>query len=404
PAPRTGERLAEFCDAGDAARRTAPHIADLTLNFQRLLAAPSIASKRWIFEQYDTTVRTNTLLGPGAADAAVVRIKGTPRALALSTDGNGRWCWLDPYAGAMAAVAEAARNVATTGALPIAATNCLNFGNPEKPEVMWQFSRAIDGIAAACRALDVPITGGNVSFYNETLGRSIYPTPVIGVLGVLDDASRAMGMAFRRAGDVIVLLDGAGSFLPHSVSPSPLGGISPPRQELAAMQREFSSSEYARTIHGVVGGAPPAINLDAEKRLINALVAVVASGQALSAHDVSDGGLAVALAESCFAATGDLGVEVEWDNGEWLVASVTPPPVEFALFGEHGARAVVSCAAESLARIDAIARQYGVASRVLGRVTRGSFGIQVDGQTVVSADAAPLREIWAHALQRALGM
>ena len=198
PAPVAQERLVEFGAAG----------ADLTENFRALLAAPAIASKRWIWEQYDYMVRTNTLEPPGAGDAAVVRIKGTKRALALSSDGNGRWCRLDPFVGAQLAVAEAARNVACSGAKPMAATNCLNFGSPEKPEVMWQFSRAIDGIAEACTALEIPITGGNVSFYNETLGRSIDPTPVLGVLGMIEDASRALGMAFRAEGDVVLLLDG----------------------------------------------------------------------------------------------------------------------------------------------------------------------------------------------------
>ena len=189
---------------------------DLTANFKRLLASPTIASKHWITEQYDTSVRTNTLAGPGASDAAIVRIKeseknGVLRALALSTDCNGRWCQLNPKLGAMHAVAEAARNVAASGARPIAATNCLNFGSPEKPEVMWQFSQTIDGLGEACTALGTPITGGNVSFYNETLGKSIYPTPVIGILGILDDASKALKIAFRNEGDIIVLLNGANS-------------------------------------------------------------------------------------------------------------------------------------------------------------------------------------------------
>src|SRR3981081_3260224 len=177
-----------------------PEGANLTENFVKLLASPAIASKRWITEQYDTSVRTNTLAGPGASDAAVIRIKdpqkgGTMRGLALATDGNGRWCQLNPRVGAMHAVAEAARNVAASGARPIAATNCLNFGSPEKPEVMWQFSQAIDGLGEACTALGTPITGGNVSFYNQTLGKSIYPTPVIGVLGILDDASQGLKVA-----------------------------------------------------------------------------------------------------------------------------------------------------------------------------------------------------------------
>ena len=222
---------------------------DLTENFRRLLASPAIASKYWITEQYDSMVRTNTRVGPGAGDAAVLRLKETKRALALATDGNGRWGFLAPRLGAMHAVAEAARNVACTGARPIAATNCLNFGNPEKPEVMWQFTEAIDGIADACRVLETPITGGNVSFYNETLGKPIYPTPVLGVLGLLENADDALGSAFRNEGDVIVLLDaGAAAAV-----------------DAKTRESEFSSSEYAKTIQGIVAGAPPAIDLDGRK-------------------------------------------------------------------------------------------------------------------------------------------
>ena len=186
----------------------APEGTDLTKNLAKLLASPTIASKEWITEQYDSMVRTNTLARPGASDAAVVRIKETKRALALSTDGNGRWCYLNPKVGAMHAVAEASRNVAASGARPIAATNCLNFGSPEKPEVMWQFSQAIDGLGEACIALGAPITGGNVSFYNETLGKSIYPTPTIGILGILEDGDHVLKVAFRKEGDVVLLLDG----------------------------------------------------------------------------------------------------------------------------------------------------------------------------------------------------
>src|SRR5271170_743780 len=181
----------------------APEGTDLTENFRRVLASPTIASKGWITEQYDSMVRTNTRFGPGVGDAAVLRLKETQRSLALSTDGNGRWSFLSPKLGAMHAVAESARNVACAGARPIAATNCLNFGNPEKPEVMWQFTEAIDGIAEACRVLETPITGGNVSFYNETLGKAIYPTPVLGVLGLLEDAECALGSGFRNEGDLI---------------------------------------------------------------------------------------------------------------------------------------------------------------------------------------------------------
>ena len=392
----------------------APEGTNLTANFVKLLSSPAIASKRWITEQYDTSVRTNTLAGPGASDAAVVRIKdpqtGTiKRALALSTDGNGRWCQLNPRVGAMHAVAEAARNVAASGARPIAATNCLNFGSPEKPEVMWQFSETIDGLAEACTALNTPITGGNVSFYNETLGKSIYPTPVIGVLGILDDASKVLKIAFREAGDVILLLDGSavgatlgspgangGAAAAGGASPAPTFGLA----------REFSSSEYSKTISCIVAGEPPAIDLAAEKSLQDCLVALAAEGVLQSAHDISDGGLAVTLAESCFASTSDSSVG----------AGFAPPALgatanlnddlassEHALFNERGARAIVSVTPSKLAAVLHTARQYNVAARELGQVTRdGSFRIEHKGRAVIDSSVETLRDVWANSLERAL--
>ncbi len=348
----------------------APEGASLTQNFVKLLSSPAIASKRWITEQYDTSVRTNTLAGPGASDAAVVRIKDpktgvVKRGMALATDGNGRWCQLNPRVGAMHAVAEAARNVAASGARPIAATNCLNFGSPEKPEVMWQFSQVIDGVGEACTALGTPITGGNVSFYNETLGKSIYPTPVIGVLGILDDASRVLKIAFREDGDIILLLDGVASTVgARYIVPS---------SENAA--REFSSSEYSKTVGGIVAGEPPAIDLSAEKRLIDCLVALAAEGSLQSAHDLSDGGLAVTLAESCFAANG-LGANAKLEK---------TGPAEAALFGERGARAV--------------------AAHEIGNVIRGdAFRIQYRGSAVIDSSIPALRDSWAHSLERTLKM
>ena len=354
----------------------APPNADLSENFRCLLASPAIASKRWIFEQYDHMVRTNTRVFPGSGDAAVLRIKETKRAIALATDGSGRWCQLSPRTAAMHAVAEAARNVACSGARPVAATNCLNFGNPEKPEIMGQFSETIDGIAEACRALDVPITGGNVSFYNETLGRAIYPTPVLGVLGILEDADCALAMGFRNEGDAIILLE----------------GVSAQQQDTDALRREFSSSEYAKTIHGIVSGTPPAISLAAERALIDSLVALAADRAIESAHDLSEGGLAVALAESCFA-------------GENLSAEVvieTRFPAEFALFGETGARAILSAGSGSLARVLQIAAQYKVTARQIGTVTRGAFSIQVNGQSRIRGPEDSLRQIWAGSLEQAI--
>jgi phosphoribosylformylglycinamidine synthase subunit PurL len=353
---------------------------DLSANFSRLLASPTIASKHWITEQYDSMVQTNTTFGPGAGDAAVLRLKESKRALALATDGNGRWGFLAPRLGAMHAVAEAARNVACSGARPIAATNCLNFGNPEKPEVMWQFSEAIDGIAEACRVLETPITGGNVSFYNETLGKAIYPTPVLGVLGLIEDAECALGSGFASEGGVILVLDGSA----HD------GGL-----KAAATKNDFASSEYANTIHGIVAGLPPAIDLAAEKRLIDCLVALAGERAASSAHDVSDGGLAVSVAESCFGRDG-LSAEIAID-----AASPEDFP-EAALFGERGARAVVSVAPALLARVNEIAAQYQVRAQRVGTVTRGEFRILYQGAAVIQGSIESFRRVWSELLPKAI--
>jgi len=358
----------------------------LSGNFLRLLASPTIASKHWITEQYDSMVQTNTTFGPGAGDAAVLRLKESKRALALATDGNGRWGFLAPRLGAMHAVAEAARNVACSGARPIAATNCLNFGNPEKPEVMWQFSEAIDGIAEACRVLETPITGGNVSFYNETLGKAIYPTPVLGVLGLMEDAECALGAGFRNEGDVIFLLDGM------SDGATKDGG---PACGTAATKTDFASSEYSKTIHGVVAGLPPAIDLAAEKRLIDCLVALAGERAVLSAHDVSDGGLAVSLAEACFGRDG-LAAEISID------AAGAEDFAEAALFGERGARAVVSVAPALLARVNEIAAQYKVRAQRIGTVTRGEFRIQYQGAAVIQGSIESFRRTWSEALPKAI--
>ncbi len=374
---------------GEGHLKLAPAGTNLTENFKKLLAAPTIASKRWVYQQYDHMVQTNTMQYPGAADAAVVRVKGTNRALALSTDCNGRWCFLNPREGAKAAVAEAARNVACTGARPIAATNCLNFGSPEKPEVMWQFSEVIDGIAEACAALGTPITGGNVSFYNETLGKSIYPTPTIGILGLIEDQSCAAGMAFRAAGDAIVLLDGSAQ---EAASPE-------------RIQSEFASCEYAKSVLGVVGGTPPAVDLAAEKRLIECLLALTGESAIASAHDVSDGGMAVALAECCFAAQAS-----DQQSPRTLGATVAAgadlgvrPPDEVIVFGERGARAVVSCAPEKLAQVLALAARYNVSAQKIGAVnSSGTFHIEVNGAAILDSSLSSLQEAWATAVERAL--
>src|SRR6185436_16586462 len=291
--------------AEDVSALAAP--ADLGETLLTLLASPTIACKRWVYRQYDSTVRTNTLVGPGS-DAAVVRVKGTTKALAISLDGNGRYCWLDPYQGAKLAVAEACRNVAASGAIPIGATNCLNFGNPEKPEIMGQLVLAIHGIGDACRALEAPITGGNVSLYNETDGKAIHPTPIIGVVGLIEDARKVLRRGFRRAGARVLLL--------------------------GATHDDVGGSEYLRVIHGRLAGRPPKLDLDGEKRLHALMGEAAAAGLLESAHDLSDGGLAVALAECCFAGE-EPGLGATLDLPTGLRDDVL-------LFAETGARMVVT--------------------------------------------------------------
>ncbi len=275
-----------------------------------LLSSPNIASKQWVWRQYDHQVLTNTVIGPGH-DAAVLRIRGTRRAIALKTDGNGRYCYLDPFAGGAIAVAEAARNVVCTGAQPIAATDCLNFGNPEKPEVYYQLEQAIRGMAAACEALGTPVISGNVSLYNETMGAAVYPTPVVGMLGLIEDVDRRCDAAFRTTGDVVMLLGQGG--------------------EVAGRAADLAGSEYLKLVHGVVAGRP-AIDLGAEAAVQRCTLAAIRAGLLSSAHDCSDGGLAVALAEC--AAWGGLGLDA--------AGLPIDGRLDAALFGEAQSRIVVS--------------------------------------------------------------
>jgi phosphoribosylformylglycinamidine synthase subunit PurL len=333
--------------------------------FRRLLASPTIASKRWVYRQYDHMVRTNTLVPPGMG-AGVVRVKGTNRALALSVDGNGRYVYLDPFAGAQLAVAEAARNVACTGAQPIGATNCLNFGNPEKPEIMWQLARVVEGMAAACRALDIPITGGNVSLYNETDGRAVLPTPVLGVVGLIEDASRIVRRAFQRDGDAIVLL-----------------GTGAP---------ELGGSEYLKTMHGVVQGTPPALDLVHEAALQRLLVHCTAEGLIRSAHDCAEGGLAIALAECCFE-TG-LGVVAEVPG---LDADVGFRAIA-TLFSESASRVVLSVDPDLVDRLVESAKHEGVPAAVIGRVGGERICVSVVGAGGIDESLETAERIWANAI------
>jgi phosphoribosylformylglycinamidine synthase len=310
-----------------------PEERDAAWTLRELLSSPTIASKAWVYRQYDTSVRTNTMLGPGG-DAAVLRLRGTRKALAVKTDCNGRYVYLEPRTGGRIAVAESARNVACTGARPMAITNCLNFGNPRRPEVFFQFREAVGGMAEACDALGTPVTGGNVSLYNESPNGAVFPTPVIGMIGLAGDIDHVTRATFQQAGDTIVLL---------GEPTSELGG-----------------SEYLARIHGVTAGAPPRCDLQAERRLIDALLESIRSGVVSSAHDCSDGGLAVALAE-CAMANRDQRFSATIDLTAWGGI-----PRRALLFGEAQGRVVVST--DSADVVERIAASHGVPARRIGVV------------------------------------
>jgi len=332
-----------------------PEPEEYTDVLKKLLSTPTVANKSWIFEQYDTMVQTNTIQLPGG-DAAVVRIKGTSKALSMKTDANGRFVYLNPRRGAQIAVAESARNVACTGAKPVAVTNCLNFGNPYKPEAYWQFKEAVLGIGEACRALETPVTGGNVSFYNENPEGAIYPTPVIGMLGVLEDVRNMVTASFKNEGDVLLLI--------------------------GENRGEIGGSEYLKRIHNRVSGDCPALDLEREKALQQFLVEAAKEHVLESAHDVSEGGLAVALAESGILGDGDAwGAQVE------LVSEIRP---DFLLFGEDQSRVVVSVRPENLEKVQALVQSYGIPWARIGQVARDRFTILVNHQTVIDADIQKL--------------
>jgi phosphoribosylformylglycinamidine synthase subunit PurL len=347
---------------------------DFTTDLKVLLASSNICSKRWIWQQYDHMVQTNTVDTPGASDAGVIRIKGSQRALAMALDGNGRWCYLDPKLGAMHAVAEAARNLACVGATPIGATNCLNFGNPEKPHIMWQFSQVIDGMTKACEELEIPVTGGNVSFYNETLGEGIYPTPVLGVVGILEDVHKAVRPDFRATGRAIVLLRA-----------SEIG-------DATDAESELGSSEYAKEILGALWGYPPEIEIEKEAALQKALVEMAPTGLLESAHDCSEGGLGVTLAECGFKK--GVGMIVNLSSQEL--------PPEFVLFGEEASRVVISCDPGNVPRIQEIAVKYGLSAETIGETRSERLEIKLDGHTVVAASISELDELYEGALEKAL--
>ena len=328
-----------------------------------LVASGDLCSKRWIWQQYDYLVRSNTLAGPGA-DAAIIRIKETGTAVAMSLDGNGRYCYLSPREGAMLAVAESCRNLSTVGARPVAATNCLNFGNPERPEIMAQLVEAIEGMAEACRFFDTPITGGNVSLYNETLGEGIYPTPVLGIVGLLKTAAPA-GMAFRNSGRSLVLLGGLG----------------------ACDETRFGGTQYAKVILKQLWGLPPALDLDREKRVQDAIREIVNAGLAESAHDLSDGGLGVAVAECAFS-SGAIGARIDLDS------DLRP---DLLLFHEGPSRILLSTAEPE--KVAEVARRHGVEALSIGVTIEKAVEIRQRGKLLGRWEIAELKTRYDQVLE-----
>jgi phosphoribosylformylglycinamidine synthase len=367
------EPASSSAKVGDASAKDGSSTQDLAESLKTLLASPNICSKQWVYEQYDTMVRTNTAVLPGA-DAAVIRVKETRRAVAMCLDGNGRYVAVNAHEGARLAVAEAARNVVCVGARPIAVTNCLNFASPERPHVMRSFSDVIDGMKEACEAFETPVVSGNVSFYNETEGRGILPTPVIGMVGLIEDTRKIVTHGFKKAGDLIALL-----------------GVT---------NDDLSVSEYARAVLGrrtdelIANGAVPVLDLDLEKAVQEVCLKLIEAQLLRSAHDCSDGGLAVALAECCFSSLGRdaMGAEIVLKSNGLSAAAL--------LFGESPSRIVISFASGDLDKVKAIAAN--LLFEVIGKVTTTDLAITIDGSESLSESVDELEHIWRHSLEDTL--
>ena len=343
-------------------------IAELDSTFLRLITQPTIASKEWVYRQYDHMVRTNTVVLPGS-DAAVIRVKEKRRGLAMTLDSNARYCEVDPRAGARLVIAEACRNLVVSGARPLALTNCLNFGSPERPEVMWQFSEVVDGMAEACEVFGTPVTGGNVSFYNETDGRGIHPTPVIGMVGIVEDPRHITTQWFKSDDRAIILI--------------------------GSTSNDLGASEYAVATLGGLEGRVPQLDLDLERRVQAACLKIIQAGLVESAHDCSDGGLAVAIAESCFSSyrRDAIGCEVNLE-GELSAAAL--------LFGETPSRIVLSASDRNVAQILAIAHELQVAATVIGRTKGARLVLSVNGEQVIDRPVAEVESAWRSVLPTTL--
>lgn len=367
-------RLATATELRAAHELSPDQVAKMLL---QMLASPNLCSRRWIYRQYDHMVRTNTVVLPGS-DAAIIRLKETRKALAMTLDGNGRYCELNPKQGARLAIAENCRNLVVSGARPLAATNCLNFASPERPEVVWAFSEVIDGMAEACTAFNTPITGGNVSFYNETEGRGIYPTPVIGMVGIIDDLRHVTTCGYRREGDTIVLL---------GVSKEDLGG-----------------SEYL-ALKGVVDGCVPDLDLDLEKRVQQTCLEAIRQGLITSAHDLSDGGLLVAMAEASLATQPSVR---KYIGAVYHLETSSPAFAEgislaATLFGESPSRILVSVHPENLATLKQLAESHAVACTEIGQTGGNRMQVYLNGSQIVDYSIEEMLLVWGSELDRQLG-
>jgi phosphoribosylformylglycinamidine synthase len=339
-----------------------PVPSDFSDMFLRVLASPTIADKEWVFRQYDHMVQVNTVFLPGA-DAAVLRIKGSKKAIAMTLDGNSLYTFLNPMTGAKIAVAEACRNLACVGARPIGVTNCLNFGNPEKPEVMWQFEQVVEGLAEACRVFGIPVTGGNVSFYNDTEGASIHPTPVLGIVGIIEDVRKAVSPGFKAPEDVLLLV--------------------------GENEEELGGTEYLRIVHRLETGAPPRIDLGQERRVQNFCLEAIDAALVTSAHDLSEGGLAVALAESVFHSRGLIGCVVEMDD---------PIRPDALAFGETQSRILLSCRKPDLDRLALLARKAGIRLRTIGRTGGSDIVLRHEGRDLIRVAVEDAFRAWKESL------
>jgi len=338
--------------------------ADLDLNqvFLQLVASPDIADKRWVFRQYDHMVQINTIVLPGA-DAAVLRLKGSKKGLAMTLDGNSLYAYLNPRRGGEIAVAEACRNLACVGATPMGVTNCLNFGNPEKPEIMWQFKEAVEGIARACRQFDIPVTGGNVSFYNETEGQAVYPTPVLGIVGLVEDVATIPAAGFAGEKEIIILL--------------------------GESKEELGGSEYLRLVYEEEKGAPPELDYTLEKSVQEVCRQAIKQKLVRTAHDTSEGGLAVALAECSIKSKKGIGFEVRLNDAMRTDA---------LLFGESQSRIILVAKDKNVGKILALARKMKVKARVIGKTGGKKMVIWHRKKKVVGQPVELVREAWQNCL------